>query len=414
MIEGFPLSPKQVQSIVEAQDRRISIWSGAVRSGKTVASIIAFIGAVAEAPRSGLILIVGRTLQTIERNIIIPMQDEQLMGPIAKYVDHTRGASTATILGRTVHLIGASDARAEGKLRGMSACLAMVDEATLIPEEFWTQLLARLSIPGARCFATTNPGSPAHWLKTKFLDRKDDLNLNSWHFTIEDNPSLEPEYVEALKSEFTGLFYRRFIKGHWVAADGAIFDAWDTEKHIIRYEDLPPMKRLLSVGMDYGTRNASAATLVGLGMDGKLYAIDEWRYDSNTSERTLTDGEISARIKEWLATLNGRPEWIFLDPAALSLATQLRADGVPDVIGANNDVLYGLRTMASLLAMGKLIVSDRCKGLISEFPGYAWDTKASEQGIDKPLKVADHSLDSLRYGLISTETNWRPYVDLAA
>lgn len=220
-LDALPLSRKQIVSIAESTQARISIWTGAVRSGKTIASLIAFLIAVAAAPPSGLIVIVGRTLQTIERNIIEPLQDRQLFGFIAAEVQHTRGSTTVTILGRTVHLIGASDARAEGRIRGLTAYLVLVDEATLIPEGFWNQVLARLSVPGARLLATTNPDSPAHWLRKKFLLRAGELSLASWHFTLDDNPSLAADYVAALKREYVGLWYRRFILGEWCQAEGA-------------------------------------------------------------------------------------------------------------------------------------------------------------------------------------------------
>ena len=54
---------------------------------------------------------------------------------------------------------------------------------------------------------------------------------------------------------------------------------------------------------------------------------------------------------------------------------------------ANNDVLYGIRIMASLLSTGALKVSSACDALIKEMPAYAWDSKESEKGIDKPIKV---------------------------
>ncbi|MEV5124292.1 hypothetical protein AB0K49_16105 [Streptomyces decoyicus] len=155
MLDALPLSRKQLRSVVQAS-ARINLWHGAVRSGKTIASLLAWLLAVAEAPPSGLILVVGRSLQTIERNVFEPLADPALFGPVAAQVRHTRGATTATVLGRTGHLIGAADARAEGRLRGLTASLAYVDEATLLPEGFWVQLLARLSVPGARLLATTN------------------------------------------------------------------------------------------------------------------------------------------------------------------------------------------------------------------------------------------------------------------
>ncbi|NJP74565.1 phage terminase large subunit, partial [Streptomyces sp. C1-2] len=215
MLDSLPLSRKQVRSIAAAT-ARINVWHGAIRSGKTIASLIAFLIAVAAAPASGLIVIVGRSLQTIERNVLDPLQDDALFGTVAKLVVHTRGATTATILGRTVHLIGAADSRAEGRLRGLTACLAYVDEATLVPRGFWNQLLGRLSVPGARLLATTNPDNPGHWLKKEFLDRAGALDLREWHFTLDDNPALDEAYVASLKAEYVGLWYRRFISGHWV------------------------------------------------------------------------------------------------------------------------------------------------------------------------------------------------------
>src|SRR5690606_29351534 len=126
LLDDLPLSRKQIVSIVESRQHRISIWSGAVRSGKTIASILAFYDAVANAPDSGLIVIAGRTLQTIERNTLEPMQDETVFGPWAKEVHHTRGSNTAITVGSMVWLIGVSDVRSEGKLRGLTACLAWV------------------------------------------------------------------------------------------------------------------------------------------------------------------------------------------------------------------------------------------------------------------------------------------------
>lgn len=408
----FPLSPKQVHSIAGADEQRISIWEGAVRSGKTVASLIAFLGAVAVAPRSGLILIIGRTLQTIERNILNPLADDGLMGPLATATVHTRGATTATILGREVHLIGASDARAEGRLRGLTACLAMVDEATLVPEEFWTQLLARLSVPGARLLATTNPGSPRHWLKVKYLDRSGELSLRSWHFTLEDNPALDAEYVSALKAESTGLFYARNIDGRWVAAEGAVYSMWDEGKHVT--DAIPDLLAMLGVGIDYGTTNATSAVALGLTRDHRLVAVSEWRHDPSVTGRRLTDAEQSAGIRAWIETLPMQPQWVIVDPAAASFKVQLWQDGVLNVMDADNSVVPGIQTVAGLLGHGDLVVHRSCAGVLDEVGGYCWDPKATEKGEDRPLKIADHSLDALRYVVHSTETIWTPYVHAAA
>ncbi|MFF1790760.1 PBSX family phage terminase large subunit [Kitasatospora sp. NPDC058243] len=404
MLDQLPLSRKQLRSIAQAT-ARINIWSGAIRSGKTIASLLAFLIAISTAPTTGLIVVVGRSLQTIERNVLDPLQTIELFGPLARQVHHTRGATTATILGRTIHLIGAADARAEGRLRGLTASLAYVDEATLIPEGFWNQLLGRLSVPGARLFGTTNPDGPGHWLKKRFLDRANELDLRAWHFTLDDNPSLAPAYVAALKAEYVGLWYRRFIDGAWVQAEGAVYDMWQPDTMVV--DLLPQMQRILGVGVDYGTVNAFSALLLGLGVDGRLYVVSEYRHDSRITRRQLTDAQYSQGLRNWLEVNDAQPEWLFIDPSAASFMTQLWTDGVPGVAKADNDVLDGIRSVGVALGSGRLLVHRSCQGLIDELPGYSWDDSAAAKGIDKPLKVNDHSCDALRYVLHSTAHEWR-------
>jgi PBSX family phage terminase large subunit len=415
MLDTLPLSPKQIRSIAESERHRLSIWSGAVRSGKTIASLLAFLIAVAGAPSHGLIIICGRSLQTIERNIIDPLQDRGLFGPLAALVQHTRGATTAIILGRTVHLIGASDARAEGRIRGATVYLAYADEITLMPEGFFNQLLARLSVPGARLLGTTNPDGPAHWLRKKFLLRRGELDLGSWHFTLDDNPSLAPAYVQALKAEYVGLWYRRFILGEWCLAEGVVYDMWDEQRHVVT--ELPPIHRWLAVGIDYGTINPFAAVLLGLGNDRTLYAAAEWRHESRTTRRQMTDAEYSREVRGWLNSRHVSPEWVVVDPSAASMIEQLHRDGITPV-GADNAVMDGIRTVSSLLGAGRLKVHASCTGLLSEFGVYAWDEKSAGKGDDKPVKLEDHSLDALRYAIRTTEALWRPHLptglDLAA
>lgn len=400
----------------------MNILEGAIRSGKTIIAILRWFLFIARAPRGGELLMVGRTRDSVWRNMVAPMQNPDLFGALADQVVGNYGAPTVKVLGRTVHVLGASDAKSEKVLRGMTVVGALVDEVTTIPEEFFTQLLGRMSVKGAQLFGTTNPDSPAHWLKRKFLDRigKGLTDWARWSFTIDDNPSLEPEYVASIKAEFTGLWFRRFILGEWVAAEGAIFDMWDPKKHIVPWDSLPTMSRLLGVGIDYGTTNASTALMLGLSEEGGLYLVDEWRYDAAQAQQRLTDSQISGQMRGWIEqphlpyVSHLVPEWTIVDPAAASFKVQLQQDGLNNVINADNDVLYGIRTMASLFAAGKLYTTDRCTGFNLEAPSYSWDPAATEKGEDKPLKVADHSLDGGRYAITTTETNWRNYVDLAA
>lgn len=403
------LSPKQLDSYVESE-ARINVLEGAVRSGKTVSSLLKWAKYAATAPRGGELAVIGKTAQTVARNVFAPLTDPAVVGhAVAKSISYTSGAAEARMFGRRVHVIGANDAKAEPKIRGLTGAGAYVDEATVIPEDFWDQLVARQSTPGAKLFATTNPSSPAHWLKRKWLDANNP-SVRSWHFTLDDNPFLDPEYVAHLKRSYSGLWYRRFILGEWCAAEGAIYDSFDHDVHVV---DRIPVVVQWIVGLDYGTTNPFHAVLIGCGDDGRLYVTAEYRYDSRTAQRQLTDAEYSERLRIWLdsvrlpnSSMRGiRPSYVVVDPSALSFRTQLFRDGLTNH-PADNAVDDGIRTVASLLAAGHLLIHDSCTHLIREMSGYSWDPKAQLLGEDRPLKVDDHGVDALRYGIFTTRSVW--------
>lgn len=410
------LSPIHLRSVVEST-ARLNIWQGSVRSGKTVASLLRLLLAIATAPTSGRVLLFGKTRESVNRNVFSVLTDPALFGPLARLTKYNPGAPTGTILGREVDVLGANDAKAEPKVRGMTLCLAYGDELTTIPEAFFTQVLARLSVRGAQLFGTTNPDSPAHWLRKKYLLRQCVLNLRTWHSTLDDNPHLDPAYVASLKVEYVGLWYKRFILGTWVQAEGAVFDMWDEDRHVVPV--LPEIRRWLSLGIDYGTRNATAALILGAGCDGRLYFTHEWRHDPATARRQLTDRGLSRELRRWLGDLEVpgttglkglSPEWTVVDPSARSLRLQLHEDGMTSA-AADNSVLDGIRLMSSLLGNDQLRVHQSCKGLIDEIPGYSWDDKAVERdGSDAPIKADDHSIDAARYAIKTPEVLWRPLV----
>lgn len=412
------LSPRQIESWAASTNRdNFTLWDGAIRSGKTIISLIAFIHWLSNAPR-GPVAILGKTRTTIIRNVldVIAMIAPKAIG------GYGMASERVKIMGRWVWIVGANDAQAESKIRGLTLAGAYVDEATLLPEAMFVQLLGRLSVTGARLFATTNPDSPSHWLKTNYIDRINELDgWGFWHFTMDDNPGLTPEYIAAKKREFTGLWYRRFIQGEWVSAEGAVYDMWDPTTHVVPWDSLPRMVDCYAVGIDYGTQNPTAAIILAMGENGHLYLADEFRIDAhNRGHGTWTDREQSEALLRWLKekqhfphpeNADLHPRRLIVDPAAASFKVQLQQDNAWGLTDADNDVLYGIRLTANGLASHWLHVSDRCTGFIAEAPGYSWDPKAQLAGTDKPIKTADHSLDAARYALTTTERLWRPTIE---
>ena len=422
MSSGF--SPRQAQAVGDSECR-VVVWDGAVRIGKNFAWVFLLLWKVAAHEGVGGIVVVGKNRDSIYRNVFEPIEQNDEFAMFRPQVQYRQGAAFATIFGKKVHCIGANDAGSESRIRGMTLALAFVDELTVVHVSFFKQLLARLSVAGAQLFATTNPDTPGHWLMKDYLAKipgtrhfngktPEGDRLPSWaywHFTMEDNPSLDEDYKASLRREYTGVWFRRFILGEWVAADGAIYDFFDTHTHVVDADLIPAMQRVFSCGIDYGTTHPTRGYLLGLGVDGKLYLVDEWAPPRGT------DGSLSADLmrkrSEW-AEKGWAPEWTYHDPAAASFGLQLFEDKHPNVTKADNAVIDGIRTVASLLQNGDLLISSVCTNLISMIPGYVWDDKAGEKGIEQPVKQDDDEADALRYTVFSSRWQWSRYVGRVA
>lgn len=390
------LSAKQKWSIQQAQ-RRLNIWEGAVRSSKTWGSLIRwvqFVGREAD-PHADLILL-GRTERTVYRNVIKPL--ELLCGNAARY---TYGRGELMLLGRLVHVFGANDERSEGKLRGMTAAGAYGDECTIWPEAVFKMMLSRLSADNAKFFGTTNCDSPYHYLKTEYIDRAHELDMFTSHWILDDNPFISPAFKANLKKEYRGLWYKRFIEGLWVMAEGAVYDFWDDAEHVITAPPVSPTgsKTRYGVAIDYGTGNPTCFILFGFNKNTRpqVWAEREYYYDSTAAGRQKTDAEYSKDLRKWLRGVV--PEVVVVDPSAASLKVQLQQDGFFFIRDAINDVLDGIRTQARLLGLGIYAVMSCCEHTIQDYSAYLWDKNAQKRGEDKPMKQHDHTKDTERYFL---------------
>ena len=243
------LTRKQANSYAEST-ARYNIWVGAIRSGKSFASLLRFVKFIRQGPK-GPVVIIGKSREAIKRNVIGPLRD--LLG---SHITYYAGKGEAQVGDRLIHVIGANDERAEHKIRGATFAGAYVDEITIIPESVFQMLVGRLSIKGAQLFGTTNPDSPFHWFKKKFIDRRDELDLKMWEFRLEDNPSLDATFIHNIRKDYQGLWYDRYILGKWVLAEGTVFDFFDRNLHTI---DFPPgAAEKYICGIDYGTTNPCA------------------------------------------------------------------------------------------------------------------------------------------------------------
>ena len=367
--------------------RRINVLHGSVRSGKTWISLVLWCVWIRNMPKDKNYLMTAKTLTTLKRNCLDLL--EVLAG--RNNFKYSISKKEGVLYGRKIYLEGVNDMGAESKIRGMTLQGAYCDEITLFNEEFFSMLLSRLSEPGAKLFGTTNPDNPNHWFKVKYIDRKDELDFFLMEFLIDDNTFLDPRYVEELKKEYTGVFYRRFILGEWCSAEGLVYPMFDKEIHTISQIPQPAGVAEYYISVDYGTLNPCSMGLWRLD-DRCAVRLKESYYSWKQQKRLLTDEEYYERLSALAKGFDIK--CVVIDPSAASFIATIRRHGEFSVRKADNNVLNGIRITGSLLKGEKLLIHNSCEDTIREFGTYSWDEESEE---DRVVKEFDHAMDDIRY-----------------
>lgn len=370
---------------------------GAIRSGKTMCMSMAYISWSMENFDGENFIIAGKTVGSCRRNVITPL--EKMIASLGYAVENHRADNYLVIRknGKEnyYYIFGGKDEASQDLVQGITAAGAFFDEVALMPESFVNQATGRCSVEGSKFWFNCNPESPYHWFKLNWLDKADEKNLLHLHFTMDDNPSLSEKIKNRYRNMYSGVFFKRYILGLWVMAEGVIYDMFDQDKHVVDVVDIPTIQpNSYYISCDYGTQNATVFHLWGKGTDDVWYCIREYYYSGRDAAVQKTDTEYADDLEKWLDGI--KPQKIVVDPSAASFIAELKKRRF-SIKKAKNDVLDGIRFFASLLKNHSVKFSSECKMTIREFSSYVWDTKASEHGEDKPVKVFDHAMDSIRY-----------------
>lgn len=381
------LNPKQNEYIRNA-NRRWNLKIGAVRSGKTFADIVYIIPARLRAVKDmqGLNVIIGVSEATIERNVLQPMRELYT----SEIVGNINSKNIAIVCGVPVYCLGAEKASQVSKIQGSSIKYCYGDEIAKWSPSVFTMLQSRLDKPYSKFDGSCNPEYPSHWLK-QFIDNP---NIDSYiqKYTIFDNPALSKEFVENLCKEYEGtVFYQRYILGEWTLAEGLVYPMF--REALENAPDSPAEQYALSI--DYGTLNAFAGLLWGK-YGRSWYLLKEYYYSGRDTGQQMTDEEYADALDAFTEGIGSQDYKIptIIDPSAASFITLLRKRGKYRVIPADNDVRNGIIETARALKNGCLKIPPSNVNTIRELEGYVWDDKAGE---DRPVKIADHACDSMRY-----------------
>lgn len=391
---------------INTKPKRFNILHGSVRSSKTTNAMLTLPKRTLKAPH-GDIVITGKTERTAYRNIIRPLQE--MYG--TKRIKYLKGMGEGKIGNRDFYVLGGNNEAAVTKAQGLTVAYWHADEAVTYPQAFTDMMVTRLSPTGACADLTMNPGGPYHPLKTDFIDNEElqrSGELTAWHFTLDDNPNLSESYIRSLKALYpaSSLFYKRYILGLWVYAEGAIYDFFDETKHRLEHDitqDHPP--DYYTLAGDYGIGNATSIGLYAhwnkpAFRNVKALRLRGYYYSGRETGRQKTDADYANDVASTFGDVKESHRRFFLDPSASSFKVLLRREGWK-VRDAVNDVLDGIRTQSRMLQSGEYVIgpdasNDPC---VKGYSAYLWDVKAQQRGEDKPLKKDDDTKDEERYEL---------------
>ena len=367
------------------------IGDGSIRSGKTVSfGISFFLWAMSGWAEEQNFAMCGKTINSFRRNVWSWLKSLLVLSGYS--IDESRDENKITIsygnIRNYFYIFGGKDERSQDLIQGITLAGILFDEVALMPESFVNQATGRCSVTGSKFWFNCNPDNPKHWFKENWIDKADSKNLLYLHFTMDDNLSLSEEIKNRYKSLYIGVFYKRFILGLWVMAEGAIYDNFDDEENTYDY-DLSPYKIEqcnIYLGTDYGTTNPLACLLAYDDGD-TVWIDDEYYFNSRAEGYQKTDEQYCQDLEAWIGTRE--PEMNIIDPSAASFIVAWRNHG-HRVREADNEVLDGIRQVSTMIGARKIKIRKRCVNLLKELPGYVWDD-ASVNGKEKPLKFADHA-----------------------
>lgn len=385
----MPISAKQKQILAFPYTKYDTlIADGAVRSGKTMFMVIAFIDWAMRDFNRQRFAICGKTVDSTAKNIIMPYL--ALTYHKDKYKIQWRRTDKLLIVKHgnkenIFEVFGGRDESSYTLIQGRTLAGVLMDEVALMPRSFVDQACARCSVDSSRLWFNCNPDSPQHWFYTDWICEPEKHNALHLHFFLEDNPSLSQKIIDRYKSMYTGVFYNRYILGEWCVAEGLVYDFG--EDNIV---DEVPSNGDYYISIDYGTLNPFSAGLWCV-VGGFAVRVKEYYYNGRKTTVQRTDEQYCDDIEELAKGYNIKS--VIVDPSAASFITALRKRGFR-VQKANNDVLDGIRRTAVFLRDGKVKIHRSCADSIAEFGLYRWNEKASK---DEVVKDNDHAMDDIRY-----------------
>ena len=294
------------------------------------------------------------------------------------------------------------------KFQGASLDFVWFDEEP--PKEIYLECKMRVFDRQGETFGTMTPLKGLSWVYHEiYLNCHSDPEVWYEQMQWEDNPFLSPVEIKNIESTLSVDEIESRKYGRFMGCEGLVYKEFDQNVHVIQPFNVPK-EWYDNISIDPGLNNPLSAHWYAVDYDGNVYVIAE-HYAKGKDIDYHTD-----KIKNICESLNWKKNYdgrysALIDSAAnqrtlantKSVAELFYDRGINVNTKVNKDLFSGISRVKSYLKSAdnktKLFIFENCVNMIREFKSYFWG-----QG-DNPIKKDDHSMDELRYYIMSKPQN---------
>jgi len=201
--------------------------------------------------------------------------------------------------------------------------------------------------------ATGNPGGAGHsWVKARYItpaplgweiitDPVTGLERVFIPSKVADNPSVGAEYVNRIRASGSENLVKRWLDGDWDAIEGAFFDCFSVERHVIRPFSIPK-DWLRFRSMDWGSASPGSVGWWAVVQD-----------DYQLADRILPRGAL-VRYREWYIAKQEQGGAF----VGLKLTAEQVADGIRER-DAGDTIKYSVIDPSAFAADGGPSIAER-------------------------------------------------------
>ena len=222
------------QQDVFKDKHRFKVVAAGRRCGKSRLSAVTLLIEALNCPEGSAVMYIAPTLGQA-RTIMWDLLND-LGRPVIKS-SHVNNLEITLVNGRKILVRGADN---PDSLRGVSLTYVVLDECAFIKEDTWQKIIrASLSDKKGRALFISTP-SGRNWFYDVFklgqeeISGRVDEEWQSWHFTTQDNETIDPKEIEAAKRTLSSFAFKQEYLSSFDTAGSDLF-----KQEWLKYKDEP-------------------------------------------------------------------------------------------------------------------------------------------------------------------------------